>query len=391
MQAAATSFVARQSCAASARLEMLSSPLHRGFAAAASHAVSGSKGAVDIHSHFLPEKWPDFVERYGGSGWPSMRHTGSLPPGTFGYERECSAMLMMDGEDFRPVTKACWDIHARLEDLDKAGIQHQLLSATPILFQWHQPPAAALDVARYFNDYLIEMVSFPEANGRLHALCQVPLQDPDLAMEEVSRAKRSGHKGVQIGNHVGPKDLDDEGLVTFLKHCADEDVAVLVHPWDMANPDNRLSKYMMGWTVGMPMETHLSITAMILGGAFDRLPRSLKICFAHGGGAFPLILGRIENAWRERSIARGKSLHPPSSYLDRFSVDSACFGHRELRLLVDCFGAERVMLGSDYPFPLGEQQIGDLVRTSPDLSLGQKERLLYANAATFFGINVEIP
>ena len=105
----------------------------------------------------------------------------------------------------------------------------------------------------------------------------------------------------------------------------------------------------------MPMETHLSITSMILGGAFDRLPADLRLCFAHGGGAFAFLLGRLENAWHERKIARGRSLHPPSHYLDRFSIDSAVFDSRALRLLVDTFGASRVMLGSDYPFPLGEQ------------------------------------
>jgi aminocarboxymuconate-semialdehyde decarboxylase len=130
----------------------------------------------------------------------------------------------------------------------------------------------------------------------------------------------------------------------------------------MDGMNGRNLKYMMGWTVGMPLETHLSITSMILSGAFDRLPKSLKICFAHGGGAFPGLLGRMENAWIEREIARGNSEHPPSHYLDRFSVDSAVFDPRALKLLVTTMGPERVMLGSDYPFPLGEQNIGKLVR-----------------------------
>merc|ERR1712176_1752607 len=107
-------------------------------------------------------------------------------------------------------------------------------------------------------------------------------------------------------------------LVAFLKHCAEEDFAVLVHPWEMSPIGfqiDRSKDFMMGWTVGMPMETHLSITRMILGGAFDRLPENLRIAFAHGGGAFPALLGRMDNAWRERSIAKGKSLRPPKEYM----------------------------------------------------------------------------
>ena len=124
----------------------------------------------------------------------------------------------------------------------------------------------------------------------------------------------------------------------------------------------------------------------ILGGAFDRLPESLRICFAHGGGAFPYLLGRLENAWHQRSIARGSSMHPPSHYLDRFSVDSAVFDERALRLLVETMGPHRVMLGSDYPFPLGEQDIGALVRGCGHLSDIERRMILGGNAASFFGV-----
>ena len=199
---------------------------------------------VDIHSHFLPKTWPDFAARFGGDQWPSLRHTGNLPGGTYGYSRACDAMLMSGDADFRPVTRACWDTAARLEDMDRADIDMQIISATPILFQWHRPAQVAADVSACFNDAALEMCD--TSGGRLHALCQVPLQDVDLACRELERAMASGHVGVHIGNHVGTTDLDDAGLVTFLQHCAALDAPVLVHPWDMANPDDRLGKYMMG-------------------------------------------------------------------------------------------------------------------------------------------------
>jgi aminocarboxymuconate-semialdehyde decarboxylase len=129
--------------------------------------------------------------------------------------------------------------------------------------------------------------------------------------------------------------------------------------------------------------------ALILGGGFDRLPRDLRICFAHGGGSFAFLLGRLDNAWHHRDIARGRSEHPPSHYLDRFSVDGAVFDPRSLRLLVDVMGEDRVMLGSDYPFPLGEQRIGSLIRASGDLDAIQKAKLLGGNAVRFFSLAAE--
>ena len=190
-----------------------------------------------------------------------MRHSGPLPTGTFGYDRSCSAMLMSGGTDFRPVTNACWDVHARLDDLDRFGVHSQIISATPILFQWDRPREASLDVARHFNDAALEMCS--ASHGRLHALCQVPLNHVDDACLELERSMANGHVGVHIGNHIGAKDLDDEGIVTFLQHAAALNAAVLVHPWDMDPLSGRLARNMMGWTVGMPMETHLSIVAMV--------------------------------------------------------------------------------------------------------------------------------
>jgi aminocarboxymuconate-semialdehyde decarboxylase len=141
------------------------------------------------------------------------------------------------------------------------------------------------------------------------------------------------------------------------------------------------------WLVAMPAETQLGILSLILSGAFERLPRSLKICFAHGGGSFAFLLGRVENAWRHRDIVRQDCPQPPSAYVDRFWVDSAVFDERALRLLVEVMGIDRVMLGSDYPFPLGEQRIGRLVRDAAVLSDAAKARLLGANAAAFFGLD----
>ncbi|HEY6370666.1 MAG TPA: tryptophan 2,3-dioxygenase family protein [Candidatus Sulfotelmatobacter sp.] len=329
---------------------------------------------IDIHNHFFPRTWPDLAARYGTPNWPWIKHT---EPG--------KAEIMVGDRFFRQIYSACWDPEVRLKEMDRDGVEMQVLSATPVLFAYERPVEHALACARLFNDAALELCA--QGKGRLKSLCQVPLQDIDASCKELSRCMRAGHLGVQIGNHVGETNLDDPGIVTFLHHCADERAAVLVHPWDMLAPQ-RMPKYMMPWTVGMPAETQLGIVAMILGGAFDRLPHHLRICFAHGGGSFAFLLGRLENAWQHHPVAHGVCELPPSQYLKRFSVDSAVFDDRALQFLVGTMGAERVMLGSDYPFPLGEHRVGSLIR-SGHLSAPAKDRLLGANAVEFLGLRSE--
>jgi len=326
---------------------------------------------IDIHNHFFPRTWPDLAARYGTPNWPWIKHT---EPGR--------AEIMLGDRFFRNIYAACWDADVRLSEMERDGVDIQVLSATPVLFAYDRPIEHALDCAKLFNDAALELCA--QGKGRLKALCQVPLQDIDAACGELSRCMRAGHLGVQIGNHVGEKNLDDPGIVTFLHHCADEGAAVLVHPWDMLAPQ-RMPNYMMPWTVGMPAETQLGIVAMILGGAFDKLPQGLRICFAHGGGSFAFLLGRLENAWRHHPVAHGVCELPPRQYLNRFYVDSAVFDSRTLEFLAGTMGTERVMLGSDYPFPLGEHGIGSLIRGS-GLSQSAKAQLLGGNAEEFLGL-----
>jgi aminocarboxymuconate-semialdehyde decarboxylase len=326
---------------------------------------------IDIHNHFFPKSWPDLAARYGSSNWPWIKHT---EPG--------KADIMVGDRFFRHIYSACWDPEVRLREMDRDGIDVQVISATPVLFAYERSVKDALDCAQLFNDAALELCG--RGQGRLKSFCQVPLQDIDAACKELTRSMQSGHLGVQIGNHVGSKNLDDAGIVTFLHHCADEGAAVLVHPWDMFAAE-RMPRYMMPWTVGMPAETQLSVVALILSGALDRLPSTLRICFAHGGGSFAFLLGRLDNAWHHHSVAHGDCQHPPSYYLDRFYTDSAVFDQRALQFLVGTMGADRVMLGSDYPFPLGEEHVGSLIRQSK-LPQHTKAKLLSGNAERFLKI-----
>jgi aminocarboxymuconate-semialdehyde decarboxylase len=328
---------------------------------------------IDIHSHFFPPITRAEAARLDAQDAPWLALDAGGETG-----------MIMNGErPFRPVNRPLWDPVRRVEEMDEQAINVQLMCATPVMFGYRYPAQIALQWAQRMNDRALELCAV--APHRLKALAQVPLQDIDLACAEASRAFATGHHGVQIGNHVGDKDFDDEGLVQFLTHCANEGIPVLAHPWDMMT-DGRMKKWMLPWLVAMPAETQLSILSLILSGAFERIPRSLKLCFAHGGGSFAFLLGRADNAWRERDIVREDCPNLPSSYVDRFSVDSAVFSPGALQLLVDVMGEERVLLGSDYPYPLGEQQIGHLIEKHPGLSTHTKARLCGENAQQFFSL-----
>lgn len=326
---------------------------------------------IDVHSHYVPREWPNLSDLCGGDDWPSLR-----------VESEREAMIMMGDREFRRIFDNCWNADVRLADMDADGVDIQVVSPTPVFFSYERTPDQAVKVARIFNDLALEITA--ENRDRLLPFAQVPLQDTDAACKELERCISAGHVGVEIGNHIGDRDLDDEGVVTFLQYCASLDVPVFVHPWDLP-VNRRVDRWMAQWLVSMPAETHLSIFAMIAGGAFDRLPSRLRIAFAHGGGSFPMWLGRMDNAWHHRNdVVRGKSTNPPSSYVDRFFVDSVVFEPAALELLVDSMGASQVLLGSDYPYPLGERPAGKVV-TESSLPESTKRAILEDNARRFLG------
>jgi aminocarboxymuconate-semialdehyde decarboxylase len=328
---------------------------------------------VDVHSHFYPKLSKTQGEVLGLAATPWLRDDG-----------DGTGFMMAGDAEYRPVQAPLWDPAARLAHMDELGTDVQVISPTPMLFSYVAEATVGVRWAAQINDIAREMCS--ENPQRLKSLCQVPLQDIDLACNEVSRAMATGHVGVHIGNHVTGRNLDDPEIVRFLAHCAAEDIPVLVHPWDTMSAE-RMPKYMLAWLVGMPAETHLAILSLVLSGAFERLPESLKICFAHGGGNFAAQIGRVDNAWHRRDIVRADCPKPPSTYAERFSVDSAVFSDEALRLLVSVMGEDRILMGSDYPFPLGETEPGHLIAHSDHLSDGAKQKLLASNADNFFALD----
>jgi aminocarboxymuconate-semialdehyde decarboxylase len=331
---------------------------------------------VDIHTHILPEKWPDLRERYGYGGFIRLEH-----------HKPCCARMMMDDRFFREIQSNCWDPQQRIYECNHHKVGVQVLSTVPVMFSYWARPEHALDLSKMLNDHIASVVAdYPD---RFVGLGTLPMQAPDLAVLELERCvKELGLAGVQIGSHVNNWNLDAPELFPVFQVAEELGAAVFVHPWDMMGQQN-MPKYWLPWLVGMPAETSLAICSMIFGGVFEKLPK-LRVAFAHGGGSFPSIIGRVEQGFMVRpDLCAVDNPVNPRNYLGRFYLDSLVHDPEALDFVLKTVGANRIALGTDYPFPLGENEPGKLIESMP-YSDEIKERLLSGSALEWLGSKKEI-
>jgi aminocarboxymuconate-semialdehyde decarboxylase len=293
---------------------------------------------VDLHTHILPKSWPDLKKKYGYGGWISLEH----------FEPH-KAKMMMDNKLFRVIDENCYNAEARIKDCDKHGVTIQVISTVPVMFSYWAKPEHTLDLSKYLNDHIAQVVS--ENPKRFIGLGTLPMQDTELAIKELRRCIQDlGLVGIQIGSHVNDWNLDAPELFPIFEEAEKLGACIFVHPWDMMGQE-KMPKYWLPWLVGMPAETSRAICSMIFGGIFERLPK-LKVCFAHGGGSFPATIGRIEQGFKVRpDLTQINCKINPREFLGKFWVDSLVHDEKILKLIIEIIGSNRIVLGSDYPFP----------------------------------------
>jgi aminocarboxymuconate-semialdehyde decarboxylase len=328
---------------------------------------------IDIHTHILPKEIPDLKSKYGYGGFIKLDH----------HKPCCANMMLDDGRIFREIESNTWDPQKRIEEYDQHKIHVQVLSTVPIMFSYWAKPQDGLDLSKFLNDHIAQVVC--EYPKRFVGLGTIPMQAPDLAIKELERCiKDLGLAGVQIGSHVNDINLNDKSLFPIFEAAQDLNAAIFVHPWDMMGKE-KIEKYWLPWLVGMPAESSRAICSMIFGGVLERLPK-LRVAFAHGGGSFPSTIGRIEHGFLTRPDLCAVDNHiNPRKYLERIYIDSLVHDPLVMKFLIDMFGAHRIALGTDYPFPLGEHVPGSLIDRM-GFSVEEREFLFHKTALDWLGL-----
>jgi len=327
---------------------------------------------IDLHTHLVPEGWEDWAARFGGAQWPRLVRKDA-----------CRATIMTGDKFFRDIDDRSWSPARRIEDMDRLGIDRQALSPPPVMFCYWADARANAAFARLQNENVAAVAARHPA--RFVGMATVPLQDTDLAVKELRHCReRLGLGAVEIGTCPGGRDFDDPVLFPFFEACADLDVAVFVHPANPLVGQDRLTKYYFPLIVGNPLETALAISKLIFGGVLERLP-ALRFCFAHGGGAFPFTLARLDHGWKVRPEGPAAIPKPPREYARRLYFDSLTLSAANLRFIVEQFGAERVVIGSDYPFDMGsDDPVAALAEAN--LPAAAREQIEGIAATRFLGL-----
>jgi len=323
---------------------------------------------IDMHTHILPERLPNFADKFGYGDFIHLEH-----------HRPGFARMMKGDVFFREIEQNCWDPKVRIEEYARYRTPVQVVCTIPVMFSYWAKAQDCLTLSMFLNDHIAGVVDdYPE---HYIGLGTIPMQDTALAIQELERLKVLGFAGVQIGSNVNQKNLNEPEFFPIFEACNALDMAVLVHPWDMMGQAD-MPKYWLPWLVGMPAETSRAICSLIFGGVMERLPR-LRWCFAHAGGSFIPTLGRVEHGFNCRPdlVAVDNPVNP-RHYMGRFWVDSATHDPALLRYILDTIGEDKVCLGSDYPFPLGDLEIGKFIE---NMSLPEqtKERIFHKNTLTW--------
>lgn len=329
---------------------------------------------IDSHTHIIPEKMPKWSEKFGYEGFIHLDH-----------HRVGFAKMMQGERFFREIEANCWDPEIRIDEYNKYNTQIQVVCTIPVMFSYWAKPRDASDISRFLNDHIIDLCTRYPRN--YIGLGTVPLQDIDLAIEELHRIQKLGMKGIQIGSNVNDRNLDDQDFFPFYEACEKLNMSVMVHPWNMMGRLN-MQKYWLPWLVGMPAETTRAMCSLLFSGVFDKYPK-LRFMFSHAGGNFFFTMGRIEHGFNCRPdlVAIDNPVNP-RNYYNRFWIDSITHDREALKFIMQYQSTDKICLGSDYPFPLGDLKMGEFIE---EMGMGSSdiENIFYKSTIGWLDLDID--
>ncbi len=327
---------------------------------------------IDMHTHMMPRQMPDFAKKFSYGDFIMMEHVN-----------EGEANMMQGSRFFRKVQQNVWDAEVRIPEYAQFNTQVQVVCTIPVLFSYWAKPKDGAEVSRFLNDDLAESIA-PHPKNYI-GLGTLPMQDTDLAIRELERCKELGFPGIQIGSNINDRNLSEPEFYPIFQACEELGMSVFVHPWNMMGMEH-MRKYWLPWLVGMPAETSRAICSMVFAGIFESLPK-LRVCFAHAGGSFIPTIGRIEHGFNCRpDLVAIDNEKNPREYLGKFWVDCITHDAAALQFILDSVGSEKVCLGSDYPFPLGDLEIGKFIEEM-DLPQHDVENIFCNSSLEWLGLD----
>jgi aminocarboxymuconate-semialdehyde decarboxylase len=331
---------------------------------------------IDIHCHFMSPRAVEFMRPHAGPAAESaMRYASALTRQIL-VEQNARVMDAISGTE------------KRLAEMDKMGVDIQAVSPGPQAYGYFLPPDIGRESARMVNDDLAALVA--REPDRLVAMGTVPLQDTRLAIEEMERCVKSlGMRGIEISSHVNGQELARKELEPFFARAQDLGVLIFLHPLGTTNAE-RLSEHYFNNVIANPLEATLAVGHLIMEGVLERLPK-LKICVAHGGGYISHYIGRSDHTFRARADGRQHIKRKPSDYLKRLYFDTVVFDHDQLRHLVARWGADHVIMGTDWPYDMAEPDPVGFVESCEGLTAADKAKIHGLNAAKLLGVKPRKP
>jgi len=327
---------------------------------------------IDCHAHLVPQHFPAVPEGVPAHEWPVME---PLDDGT--------SRMLIDGKPFRIFEPAYWDVSGRLATMDAEGIDFQILSPLPeLLGYWFDARTGAALAAHVHETIAAAVAAAPD---RLAGLGMLPLQDVPSAVAAVPGLAAIGLRGVLVASNINGVSIADARFDPVFAALQDVDLAVFVHGYRPAGVERLLGSPLLAPVIGVPQDTALAIASFMMTDIFGRFPR-LRLGFAHGGGSFAALLGRLDHVWQSFEDMRSVLRIPPRDYVKKFYFDTVTFGSEYLRYLIEMVGPDAVMAGSDGPTPIGQRGLETFVLQAARGDRVMAEKILARTALRFLGL-----